>query len=31
MNNNKFYDSNAHLIHTEEPDKFIEVIPKFLK
>ncbi len=25
------FDSNAHLIHTEEPDKFNEVLLKFLK
>jgi pimeloyl-ACP methyl ester carboxylesterase len=26
-----FFDSNAHLIHTEEPNKFNEVLLKFLK
>lgn len=26
-----YFDSNAHLIHTEEPDKFNEVLLKFLK
>ncbi|MFX0059135.1 MAG: alpha/beta fold hydrolase [Candidatus Hodarchaeota archaeon] len=26
-----YFDSNAHLIHSEEPDKFIEVLLKFLK
>ncbi len=26
-----YFDSNAHLIHTEEPDKFIKVLLKFLE
>ncbi len=26
-----YFDSNAHMIHTEEPDKFDEVLLKFLK
>ena len=26
-----YFDSNAHLIHTAEPDKFNEVLLKFLK
>jgi len=25
------FDSNAYFIHTEEPDKFIEVLLRFLK
>ncbi|MFX0019039.1 MAG: alpha/beta fold hydrolase [Promethearchaeota archaeon] len=26
-----YFDSNAHIIHTEEPDKFIKTLLKFLK
>ena len=26
-----YFDSNAHIVHTEEPDKFTEVLLKFLK
>ncbi|MFW9827715.1 MAG: alpha/beta fold hydrolase [Candidatus Thorarchaeota archaeon] len=26
-----YFEANAHIIHTEEPDKFIEVLLKFLK
>ena len=26
-----YFDSNAHMIHTEEPDKFNDVLLKFLK
>ena len=25
------FESNAHIVHTEEPDKFNEVLLKFLK
>jgi len=27
----KYFDTSAHLIHTEEPDKFNDVLLKFLK
>jgi pimeloyl-ACP methyl ester carboxylesterase len=25
-----YFDENAHFIHTEEPDKFLEVVLRFL-